>query len=701
MKKIIARQADASGVTSVPVVTVEEVFELLSANAVPQALARVRALVNQEPGNPNHLDILTMVAARAGVFEEAIGACQKAIELGGTTPERLYNLALALQDSGNSAAAQQTYLRVIILQPDFALAFNNLGNLFLQQGWVAESIAAFQKAVALAPDWPDCRFGLGMAYRGANRFLEAYATLHDLCAMSAPKFEHLLAAGNTALDIQESQEAERHFRQALLMAPGHVSVMNNLGTALARQERFFEAQEQFELTLQSDPNHAEAHFGLACCHERLMESALADESYQQALRLSPDAQRSPIHSNRLMNLIYRHDICAADVFEAHKAWGDALVSPDISLPRRSIRRPGPIRLGFVSPDLSYHSISMVLPALLDNIDRDRFALAAYAEVKRPDAMTQYYQRSFQHWVNTVGHSAEAIADQIRRDGIDVLIDLAGHTANNRLDIFALKPAPLQITWLGYPATTGLKSIDFRITDSMADSPGQGEGQHTEGLIRLDPCFLCLKLPHDLPPVLTGRELSRPITFGSFNNARKLNPEVIALWSSILGKVPGSRLLLKARELADEWLAEHIYKLFEACGVPRHRVELRSKLADVLQHWNLYNEVDIALDPFPYTGTITTFEALVMGTPVLTLLGDRHSARVSASILHVIGADELIANDAQTYVAKAVALAQDPQRLAGYRLALREQVRNSALCDGKAFAERFGNAIEQALSGVPG
>jgi predicted O-linked N-acetylglucosamine transferase (SPINDLY family) len=339
---------------------------------------------------------------------------------------------------------------------------------------------------------------------------------------------------------------------------------------------------------------------------------------------------------------------------------------------------------------------MVLPALLDHIDRKRFELVAYAGVMRGDAMTQYYQRSFGRWVNTVDVPADALAQQIRNDEIDVLIDLAGHTARNRLDVFAFKPAPIQMSWLGYPGSTGLKTMDYRITDSVADVAGQAEALHTERLIRLDPCFLCLVVPPDLPEVKLRERGHRQITFGSFNNILKLSPKVISLWSMILLKLPGSRLVLKDKGFADRRFAQHVRASFGLHGIASDRLELRERVTNHLQHWSMYDEIDIALDPFPYNGTITTFEALIMGVPVVSLLGDRHASRVGASMLTAIGAPELIAADALTYVHQAVALAEDLPRLDRYRHGLRAQVGRSALCDGKAFAQRFCNAIEQAL-----
>jgi predicted O-linked N-acetylglucosamine transferase (SPINDLY family) len=625
-----------------------------------------------------------------------IKACQAAIAREGATPEHLYNLGLAFQDSGDLAAAQLLYLRVIVLRPDFGLAFNNLGNLFLQQGLVPESVAALQSAVRLQPDWPDCRYGLAMALRAATRFVEAYAILHDLCAMSGCKVEHLLAAGNTALDIEEPVQAEKHFRQALSIDTKSASLTNNLGVALARQDRFYEARDQFQIALQLESNYADAYFGLACCQERLMEPLEADSNHLKALALNP--RLSFIRSNRLMNQLYRSDLSAATVFEMHKAWGESMPGPLTAVTSRQPLCGRPIRIGFVSSDLAFHSISMVLPALLDHIDRKRFSLAAYAEVMRPDAMTQYYQRSFDHWVNTVNVPAETLAQQIRNDEIDVLIDLAGHTARNRLDVFALKPAPVQISWLGYPGSTGLKTIDYRITDSVADVVGQAEALHTERLLRLDPSFLCLVVPPDLPAVKLRANDKRGISFGSFNNFLKISPDVISHWSMILLKLPSSRLILKDKGFADPRFAQHVRSSFVQYGVAPEQLELRERVASHLQHWSSYDDIDIALDPFPYNGTITTFEALIMGVPVVSLLGDRHASRVGASMLTAIDAPELVAADALSYVAQAVALAQDLPRLDSYRRGLRAQVQKSVLCDAKAFAQRFGNAIEQAISG---
>ena len=301
-----------------------------------------------------------------------------------------------------------------------------------------------------------------------------------------------------------------------------------------------------------------------------------------------------------------------------------------------------------------------------------------------------------HYVPIYNLPDEHAAAQIREHGIDILVDLSGHTSGNRMMLFARKPAPVQLTWLGYPATTGLPTIDGRITDAVADPPGDADRLHTERLIRLDGGFLCYR-PYDkagavapLPARGAGH-----VTFGSFNNRAKLSPRTIALWAEIMGQVPDARLLLKATQFKDAGTRERCREAFVAAGVAGERIEILAPLPDAGEHLALYGRVDIALDPLVYNGTTTTCEALWMGVPVVTLRGDRHAARVGASILTTTGLASLIAETPDRYVAIATRLAGDLDALAQLRAGMRERLRKSPLCDAAGFARAMERAYREA------
>ncbi len=306
-----------------------------------------------------------------------------------------------------------------------------------------------------------------------------------------------------------------------------------------------------------------------------------------------------------------------------------------------------------------------------------------------DDTTRSMMREANHWRNVIDLNDEAVVELIRKDNIDILVDLSGHTAGNRLMVFIYKPAPIQISWLGYPNTTGLTAIDYRFTDSIADPVGDSDKCHSEQLIRLPNGFLCYKGDDSIPPPKVLPCIKHEyVTFGSFNNLTKVNNHVIKLWSKILRAVPNAHFILKAKQLADSETKFRYLDMFMKEGIDSDRIELHSTLSKVEDHLALYNSIDIALDPFPYNGTTTTCEALWTGVPTITLKGSRHAGRVGASILTHVGLEEFIAESEQEYIEIAVKLAEDTSSLAKIRSGLRQQMKNSVLCDKKLFTRNI-------------
>jgi predicted O-linked N-acetylglucosamine transferase (SPINDLY family) len=373
------------------------------------------------------------------------------------------------------------------------------------------------------------------------------------------------------------------------------------------------------------------------------------------------------------------------------------------LPRASGEPPHPnhpdperrLRVGYVSPDFREHSVSAFLDPVIAGHDRRWFEVFCYAEVVRPDDTTARFRGLSDGWCSTLGMTDGAVAGRIRDDGIDILVDLAGHTAGNRLRVFAERPAPVQVTWLGYPNTTGLSAMDYRLSDAVADPAGEADALHSETLVRLANGFLCFAPPADAPEVGETPALATgQVTFGSFNNLAKVTPDVVEAWADILNRIPNSRLVLKSRPLADEKTRERYLEMFGAHGVDPGRVELCSWIASKSGHLGAYERLDIGLDPFPYNGTTTTCEALWMGVPVVTLGGDRHAGRVGASILARVGLAGLVAETKADYVEQAVALAGDLDRLSALRGGLRSRMEKSPLCDAGGFARDIEAAYRE-------
>lgn len=397
----------------------------------------------------------------------------------------------------------------------------------------------------------------------------------------------------------------------------------------------------------------------------------------------------------LFALNYSSELSAARITEEHKAFGQRLEQfipqdpQNWSLARDAQR---PLRVGFVSGDYCRHSICYFLLPLLKNLDKKRVETVGYSCSTYQDGITAVFARTFSRWLDVTRLSDEQLAARIREDGIDILLDLAGCTGGNRLGVFARHPAPLQASWLGYPNTTGLSRMDFRIGDRTTDPEGSAAPLNTETLLRLPGCFLCYE-----GVALEGvkeRSPGLPVTFGSFNYHAKISKATLEAWARILQAAPSSRILIKNASLGDPDMVAGVASFFSKRGIAADRLVCFGRIDLELNHLMAYGHVDLALDTFPYNGTTTTCEALWMGVPVLTLLGDRHAARVSASILEAAGLGEWAVSSIDDYVATAAAYG-NRERVLPSRASICAQVRASALCEPKAYAENFASLLEKA------
>ncbi len=410
-------------------------------------------------------------------------------------------------------------------------------------------------------------------------------------------------------------------------------------------------------------------------------------AYHRALALKPDYAEA--HGNLIFMMNYDARFSQKDIFAESRRWNEIHAAPYREHERTHASDRDPdrrLRVGYLSPNFREHSVSYFADPLIAGHDRRSFEVFCYAQVIKPDTRTERFRDLADVWRSTVGLTDATVAERIREDGIDILVDLAGYTGENRLLVFAARPAPVQVSWLGYPNTTGLSAMDYRLTDAIADPEGADDTLYSETLVRLPNGFLCFTPAGDAPDIGGSPALSNGhVTFGSFNHLPKVSPEVVETWAQILERVPGSRLLLKSHPLADAATRDRYLDMFATHGIDARRVELFSWIASKSGHLGAYDRVDIGLDPFPYNGTTTTCEALWMGVPVVTLRGERHSGRVGASLLTRMDLVDLIAETKDAYVETAVGLAKAPDRLSGFRTELRQRMKGSPLCDGDTFA----------------
>ena len=603
--------------------------------------------------------------------------------------------ARAMRAARNWAAAIAQYHRAIERQPRNAALLSDLGDCYRQSGDMGRAIQAFERAIALDPDNAD-------AYRGAADAALAQAAKPGIPSKVVADLKKFAAMYLVALAQRQSDhgiagDPEASLREAVALDGKSATAYAALGEFLEARGRSGEAEKALRRAIALDPKLISAHLTLGNALLSLGRNEEMEAAYRRALAIDPNLRevRESLRSVSLLNMLYLGEVTPAQIYQRHREWGDSVAAeahknfpPPMPFPnsRDPERR---LRVAYLSPDFRYHAVSFFFEPLLSHHDKTAVDIYCYAEIDNPDIVTSTLQQVAGIWRNTVGLDNSALRAQLRADEIDIAIDLAGHTRGGRLNALAIKSAPVTATWLGYPATTGLPTIDWRITDARADPSGQ-EAFHSEKLLRLPDTFLCYHFYGTVTPPVAPQPASArgAITFGSFNNPLKLSPPAIAAWAQILAAVPESRLVLKSARAIDPSLRANFLQRFAAHGVTAERIEWRIPQPDMIDHLNSYAEIDIALDPFPYNGTTTTCEAMWMGVPMISLIGDRHAGRVGFDLLSQVGLADFAASDVKSYVAKAVALAFDVPRLTQLRLELRERMRNSPLCDAPRFARAF-------------
>ena len=462
------------------------------------------------------------------------------------------------------------------------------------------------------------------------------------------------------------------------------SVYNMLGGICENTGRMSEAVKYLRKAMKTDPNIPEVWSNLGMNLVRIGETQEGVTLLQKAARKKHE--NATIGSNFLLYLNYLPNVDQQIFFDEHKRWGQ--IHTPAGRARTSHNNvPDPdrrLRIGYISPDFHNGSVAYFFESLLDGHDNKAVEVYGYGSVKSPDQITKHLKQKFDYYRDICGVGDEMVARMIEQDRIDVLVDLAGHTNSNRLPVLTYKPAPIQVTYLGYPNTTGSKAVDYRFTDSLADLP-ESQKFYTEELIFLPEGFLCYRPPDFAPPVAPLPAVQKGyVTFGSFNNNCKVSPLIMELWAKILKANANSRFLLKFQGGDDLELKNHYFRDFERLGIPRERVGIFGWKSPV-EHLHLYKDVDIALDTYPYHGTTTTCEALWMGVPTVSLVGKRHASRVGLSILSRVSLESFATSTPQEYVAKATSLAKNLEILAKIRASMRRQMAASVLCDAKGFA----------------
>lgn len=693
-----------------------------------EAVTHYRKAVELAPDHYDAHNNLATALIEMRLFGEAAAACRAAIAIDPARPHAYNTLGNALRGDGRIDDALEAYSHALQREPNFVEALNNMGLVLGAAGRPFEAVEKLRAAVRLRPGLEDAHNNLGAVLARCGRLSEAIECFETALRLN-PK--HADANNNlgSALKTQgRHAQALPCFEKAAEQRPRSVDIHHNLAMTLKDVGRGKDALDAIDVAIDCDPKSATAHFGRGLILRDLNRADDAIESLRKALSISPDRpdiqsalgyalqergeldealellQKSintfadpQTHSNVLLVMNYHPDITPAKLFEAHRAYARVHEEPCKRSwkPHPNTRDPNRrLRVGYFSPDFRGHAVSFFSWPIFENHDHEQFEVFAYSNHFAADATTLLQRARIDHWRDTIGLTVDQVAQLIRDDCIDILVELAGHTALNGLPVLARKPAPIQMNGIGYPSTTGLSAIDYRITDAICDPPGLAEQYNSERLLRLPDVFWCYQPPESAPAV--GRlpaDTNGHVTFVSVNNFTKVTPQVLECWARIVSRVPGSRMLMQTQALNSQIVRERVTSIFSRAGVDQSRLDLRtwSPFPEYLQ---LIQSCDIMLDTFPFNGGTTSCHGLWMGVPIVALAGATHCGRMGMSMLSCIGLPELCAPDESQYVETAVNLAQDRHRLREMRAGMRARLTESPLLQGERYVRRLESAYRE-------
>jgi predicted O-linked N-acetylglucosamine transferase (SPINDLY family) len=629
---------------------------------------------------------------QAGRFADAAGIYQRLLEILPDSHDIRHLQGLALFDLGQPTEGIRLMEDALARNPGAGHYYNNLGSRLIDHGDLARAEELLTQGTTRSPACPATRYNLGNALFRQGKYLPAIASYREALARQ-PDFAMCdLQLGLALHNAGLRSEALAHYQAAVTAHPDNPALRINHGALLQSECDLDGAAEAFRHAVRLAPQDATPLNNLAVVMKEVGDIGEATRLLRRCVELKPSSLE--IHSNLILTLHYDPTAIAADLNSAHEGWNSRHPSP--RLPHTNVPEPGRrLRLGFVSPDLRDHVVGRALLPSFRRFDPDRFELYCYGNTVEDPVGAEFRARCH-GWRELGTKTAAQLAETIAADGVDILIDLALHTSDNRLDVFALKPAPLQISWLGYPESSGVATMDYRLTDAWLEPPSGNQLAHPQEKAALLPdCWTCYEPPTGYPEVnALPSAAGKPFTYGSFNNNCKINGAVLDAWAQLLLATPGSRLQLLAKQGGHR---RRFVDEFARRGVDAARILFADYLpasADLSQGALLarYHDIDVALDTFPYGGMTTTLDALWMGVPVVSLVGERNLGRAGLSILNNVGLGELAAKDVDAYVETAMRLAQDQLRLAALRASLRERMRSSPLLD----AEGYTRKVEQAF-----
>jgi predicted O-linked N-acetylglucosamine transferase (SPINDLY family) len=677
------------------------------------------------PGDAEAHYNLGVAQQQSGHVNDAAASFERALEIQPEFAMAHNNLGNARQDLGQLQQAAASYRRALELQADFAEAHNNLGNVQKRLERLDDAVLSYRQALALQPDFVEAHNNLGAvqqllghldeaeaSYRETLRlspdFVEAHSNLGNVLRLQgkpeqalescgralqlSPDYADALANGGLALkELGRFDEAAGCFRRVLELRPENAEAYYNLAGVQQSQGKDADAAANFRRALELKPGYAEAHLTLGNVMLDLGEIDEAASNYRRAAELKPDYTSA--NGNLLFVMNYHPDKSAEEIFAAYREYDERFGQRHRGewQPHSNSREPGRrLKVGYVSPDFRHHSARHFLEPLLARHDKAQVEVYAYAEVAQEDEVSARYKSHVDHWLNTTGLTDDELVRRIRGDGIDILVDLAGHTDRNRLQVFTRKPAPVTVSWLGYGYTTGLTAIDYLLTDGTS-APEGSERLFAEQPWRLATPQYAYRPGTDMgePGPLPALERGH-LTYGTLTRAVRINHRTVAVWSEILQRVKGARLVINSGNFRDPAVQDRLAQRFATHGIERERLEIGYQSPP----WDVLRGIDIGLDCFPHNSGTTLFESLYLGVPFVTLAGRPSVGRLGSSILEGAGHPEWIARTEQEYVEKAVALGADLERLSRQRASLRAEMQASALMDEAGFARKVEQAYHE-------
>jgi len=665
-------------------------LELYQAKKYDDAEKLAVSLTEKFPTHAFPWKVLGAVLKQRGKINESLVALQKSVELGPLDAKAHNNLGNTLKELGRLDEAETNYRQAITLKPDYAETHNNLGNTLKELGRLDEAETSLRQAITLKPDYAVAHNNLGVILKELGRLNEAEANYRQAITLKPDYAVAHNNLGNTLKELGRLDEAETSLRQAITLKPDYAVAHINLGVILLKLDRLNEAETSLRQAITLKPDYAEAHNNLGNTLKILGRLDEAETNYRKAIALKPDFAGN--HSNLLF--LYSGFMYESSHYlkEARK-YGQQIAKSVVSKYSTwlCVGNTKSLRVGMVSGDLINHPVGYFLEEFLNQLGEFDFELYAYTTQPNEDDLTLRIKPRFTRWKSLVGISDVDAADRIYNDGIHILIDLSGHTAKNRLPIFAWKPAPVQISWLGYFASTGVAEIDYILGDPYV-TPTEEANHFSEKIWQLPESYMCFTEPEvDIDVVSLPALDKKRVTFGCFNKIARITDSVVRVWSKILHAVPTAVLFLKDENFDVESVRDSFYDRFKVNGIQKDQLILEGK-SPRSKYLAAYNRVDIALSPFPYGGVTTSIEGLWMGVPVITMQGNYFLSHLGESIAHNTDLSDWIAVDEEDYVAKAIAFSTDLEGLKKLRSRLRAQVLSRPLFDTERFANHFKNAL---------